>query len=453
MRTHLFSLATSEGILSARELNRRVQALSQWLLAQGLQRGQIMAISGPLQQDYLCLLFAAWQVGLITLPLNPRLKKQQLQVTHGLLELSIGELVLCPARHWDWADLPQAPLLGEAPAWQAPALDQPLTLILSSGSSGPAKLVQHSWGNHLYSARGSSQVLALEAGDRWHLALPLYHVGGLAIVIRCLLAGAQVSLAGTDLAEDLAFYRPSHLSLVATQLYRLMALASTRSVLQSARAILLGGSAIPRSLIIAARQDGLAIHCSYGSTEMASQISTTPADAELETLFSAGFVLPFRELCLSTEGEVWLRGHTLCQGYRSESGLESALNGQGWFASGDRGEIDSRGRLHIIGRRDQLIISGGENIQPEAIEAQLLQHPEVAQAIVVGVADAEFGQRPVAFVQSSLSAEALLQYLKPRLPGYAIPDYFYTLPAYQSLKPSRKDLQELAQKMVSAHKT
>lgn len=450
----MLSLATPTGVWSAHRLQQRVQVFSQWLLAQGLQRGQIIALSGPTRPDYLCFLLAAWQVGLLTLPLNPRLKVEQLQPFSDLIDFSLGELVLCPERHWHWQDLPaETDSLEPVPDWQPPALDQPVTLILTSGSSGHAKLVQHSWGNHVYSAQGSAQVLPLLPEHQWHLALPLYHVGGLAIVIRCLLAGAQISLSGSDLAQDLVFYQPSHLSLVATQLYRLLSLAHTLPVLQAAQAILLGGSAIPASLIVAARQHGLAIHCSYGSTEMASQISTTPAAADLDTLLSAGFVLPFRELCLSELGEVWLRGQTLCQGYRSSAGLRSPLNDQGWFASGDRGSLDTQGRLRISGRLDQLIISGGENIQPEAVEAQLLTHPEVKQAIVVGIADAEFGQRPVAFVQSEVTAEMLVNYLKQRLPGYAIPDAFYPMPAYQSLKPSRRDLQQLAQGLASAHKT
>ncbi len=448
----MFSIVTPAGLLTADLIQQRIQVLSQWLDDLGLHSGQILALSGPTQADYLCLLLAAWQNGLLTLPLNPRLKAEQLHLPASLADFSIGESLICPDKHLNWEQLPPKISPNQLKPWQAPEWNQPLSLILTSGSSGTAKLVQHSWANHFYSAQGSAHTLPLLPSHQWHLALPLFHVGGLAIVIRCLLAGAQISLPGTDLAADLLKHRPSHLSLVATQLHRLLKIETVLPVLQAATAILLGGSAIPEALILEARQQGLPIHTSYGSTEMASQICTTPAAADIETLMSAGHLLPYRELCLSEQGEIWLRGQTLCQGYRQQEGLSSPLNSSGWFASGDMGQYD-QGRLIIHGRRDHLIISGGENIQPEAIEAQLLCHSEIEAAIVVGIPDAEFGQRPVAFVRTPLAAASLRNYLKQHLPGYAIPDQFYALPEAQGLKFARQELQQLATKLTNANKT
>src|SRR5918997_356866 len=170
------------------------------------------------------------------------------------------------------------------------ALDLPATIVFTSGSAGEAKAALHTFGNHYFSAVGSNANIALAPGDRWLHSLPIYHVGGLSILFRCLLAGAAIALPEPDaqLGRSISQRRASHVSLVSTQLSRL--LGDGDADLSGLEAVLMGGGPIPPSLVEEALSRGLPLHTSYGLTEMASQVTTTPPGASREELRTAGRV-------------------------------------------------------------------------------------------------------------------------------------------------------------------
>jgi O-succinylbenzoic acid--CoA ligase len=297
-------------------------------------------------------------------------------------------------------------------------------------------------------------------GDRWLLSLPLYHVGGLAILFRCALGGAGVALPDPEaaLAESIESCRATHLSLVATQARRLLDWGTTgRGGGESGeeggglpgrvRAVLIGGGPVPAPLLDRAVDAGWPAYTTYGCTEMASQVTTTSADASRADLATAGRPLPHRALRIDGDadaetsegseaeaGEILLGGAVLFRGYVEPDGdgdvrLE-ARDEDGWYPSGDRGRIDAEGRLRVIGRVDRLFISGGENIQPEEIEAALQQADGIDRAVVVPVSHAEYGQRPVAFVRAAdWNPNEWRRHLAARLPRFKIPDAFEPLPA------------------------
>jgi len=228
--------------------------------------------------------------------------------------------------------------------------------------------------------------------------------------------------------------------------------------LRNLKAILLGGSAIPESLIEQALERGLSIYTSYGSTEMASQITTTEAP-EREQLRTSGSVLPHRELCISDTGEILVRGETLARGRVTEQGIEPLTGDDSWYHSGDKGLLDEAGRLLVLGRLDNMFISGGENIHPEMIESALLERTDIVQAIVVPVPHPIYGSRPIAFLQreQNLPLEEawilhLREYIAHRLPRFAIPDGIVAFPPdilASGFKPSRRALQTLAESLFS----
>lgn len=318
----------------------------------------------------------------------------------------------------------------QTPDARSIAADQPATVVFTSGSSGEPKAALHTYGNHHYNALGSNENIALAPGDRWLLALPLYHVGGLGIVFRCLLAGATIVLAdpGASLASLVARYQITHLSVVPTQLQRL--LDASPSLLASLKAILVGGSALPAHLLDAALERKLPLHTTYGLTEMASQVTTTPPNASHAPLRSSGRLLPYRELALADDGEILVRGKTLFAGYLDGSVIRQATDDDGWFHTRDLGFLDAAGRLHVSGRKDRQFISGGENIQPEEIERALCQLEGVRQTVVVAVPDATYGQRPVAFVRADggIHEAAWREALADFLPRFKIPDAFLPWP-------------------------
>jgi O-succinylbenzoic acid--CoA ligase len=212
----------------------------------------------------------------------------------------------------------------------------------------------------------------------------------------------------------------------------------------------MGGGPVPPSLVDEALARGLPLHTSYGLTEMSSQVTTTRPGASLEELRTAGRVLPNREVSISEEGEILVRGETLFAGYAEGEKLDRPLEAEGWFHTRDLGEIDESGYLRVGGRMDNLFISGGENIQPEEIEEALCRLDGIDEAVVVPVLDEEFGARPVAFVRAAgRKPEELAQELEPLLPRFKIPISFYPWPeeAPRDMKADRAALGERARRL------
>ena len=211
----------------------------------------------------------------------------------------------------------------------------------------------------------------------------------------------------------------------------------------------MGGGPVPSSLVDEALVCGLPLHTSYGLTEMASQVTTTPPGASLRELRTSGRALPGREVSLSERGEILVRGETLFAGYVEGEESDRPLDEEGWFHTRDLGELDESGYLRVGGRLDNLFISGGENVQPEEIEEALCRLNGVDEAVVVPVPDEEFGASPVAFVRVNGRTEGLARELEPVLPRFKIPVSFHPWPeeARRGMKADRAALGERARRL------
>ncbi len=344
--------------------------------------------------------------------LNELVIKESLNIKAGSIESFLGHTDLKTIVHLFGALRAGAvalPLNTRNPKWtlpETPAAGAAL-MLYTSGSMGIPKLAALSRENFYYSALGSIEAVKLEFQDKWLLSLPLFHVGGLAILFRCFMAKATVVL---DKNVDC-----THLSFVPTQLYRLLKENKTLN----AKCILLGGGPVSEAMMKQAKERGMNVFETYSLTEMTSQVTMD------------GKVLPYRELKIEEDGEILVRGKTL------------ALGLEGWYHTKDLGCWDIDGKLRIIGRKDNLFISGGENIQPEEIELALCQIQGITNAIVVPAKDEEFGMRPVAFIEGPCDLEKIRKELSSTLPKYKIPIAIYPLPAHLSLKPNRRELQNI----------
>jgi len=334
-------------------------------------------------------------------------------------------------------------------------LNREATILFTAGSVKP-KAVVHTIGNHYFSALGANQNIPFQPGDRWLVSLPLNHIGGLALIWRSLLGGGTLVLNGNkqQLPDTIRQQKITHLSLVTAQLQHLWQDPQALTVLTQLKAILLGGGPLPQNLIQQAREAGLPLYTTYGSTEMTSQITTTKATDR--KLYSAGRLLRYRQLKIGKDGEILVKGETLAKGYLDNGRINLPVDAQGWFCSGDLGAIDSEGCLKVTGRKDNMFISGGENIQPEEIEAQLCLYSGISQAVVVPVPHSDFGQRPVAFLQmtehTKLIKRNMVNHLAKILPKFKIPDQFFSWPsAYNqsSLKIDRAYFKKLAADCLS----
>ncbi len=448
--------------VSYAELAKLVARTCTGLESLGIQGGTRVGIVASNSIEYVTVLLALFHTRAVACPINPRFVESTIEeytARTGCTHLLIDEKTDYRFDSIHTAAL--KPLISESRSTALNQLDlsSDAAVIATSGSTGTPKAVLLSLGNLYYNALGSNQNIRLLDGDRWLLSLPLYHVGGLGILCRCLLAGATVVLPDSPglLVEAVLSSAPTHLSLVHTQLYRLMRDESASRALPSMKAILLGGSAFPSSLITEAYNAGIRIHTSYGLSEMASQVCTTRPNASLEALTTSGNLLPYRELKISEDGEILVKGETRFRGYLESSGLSQPFRDDGWFASGDLGMLDENSNLIVQGRKDNQFVSGGENIHPEEIESAFYKLPDVEEVIVVPIEDAEFGHRPIAFVrvkdrrpgeETSFDIARLADYL----PRFKLPVACYPWPtelADVPLKPGRRSLVEHARKLRS----
>lgn len=302
------------------------------------------------------------------------------------------------------------------------------TIIFTSGSASVAKAVLHSYGNHYYSALGSNDNIQVQKKDRWLLSLPMHHIGGLSIIFRTLLDGGTLVAydKATSLADTVQKYNITHLSVVSTQLRRLL---KEQKKLKSLKAVLVGGGMVPDSLIADAVALNLPIYKTYGMSEMTSQVATTSQDASIEELQTSGKVLNYREVCIADNNEILVRGEVLCKQYLNS---EIQIDSSGWFHTGDIGSLDSSGNLTIVGRKDRMFISGGENIYPEPIEKILMQMDNIEEVCIIPRDNLEFGQVPVLFYKTDNGQEFSItdvkEFLKDKVLPFEIPKELFLFP-------------------------
>ncbi|MCV9877849.1 o-succinylbenzoate--CoA ligase [Brenneria izbisi] len=407
-----------------RQFAQRVNQLAAGFARQGVTPGCGVALRGKNSGMMLCCYLALLQCGARLLPLNPQLPGSFIDDLLPSLDMQYGVCLDGQPLPGDLvalscvSDDPSSALQFVQRRWQPAQL---ATLTLTSGSSGLPKAAAHTFSAHLASAQGVLEMMAFSAADSWLLSLPLFHVSGQGIVWRWLAIGAAIVVREQQSLAS-ALRDCTHASLVPTQLWRLLA---QNTLPPSLRSVLLGGAMIPQALTRQAESLGVRCWCGYGLTELASTVCAKRADGRP----GVGLPLRGREIRLLGE-EVLLRGSTLASGYWRDGRLLPLTDAQGWFHTRDRGAFDE-GEWRILGRLDNQFFSGGEGVQPENIETVLLAHPDIQQACVVPVDDAEFGQRPVAVLDVSGAATLtdIRDWLAPQLAGFQRPVAYFLLPA------------------------
>jgi len=303
-------------------------------------------------------------------------------------------------------------------------LNESEILLFTSGSSGFPKLVSLKVSHFLESAKGSIERLDLSSQSCYLLTVPLFHVSGLSVLFRALKSGCSIEISSNLLDGN---ERASHVSMVPTQLLRVLERSSSFPKL---KCLLLGGAQISENLVQLALKRDLPLYLTYGMTEMASQITVTSLGDSLIPIH-LGKPLPNKQIDFSPEGEILVKGSSLFTGYDSFSGIERPFEEGGWFATGDLGTLDEKGNLIYSGRKDNLFISGGENIYPEFIEKALGKVPGILQSLVIPIEDREFGHRPVAFIQvenAMPSKEKIYDHVSAFIPKFCLPIHFFPFP-------------------------
>jgi len=330
------------------------------------------------------------------------------------------------------------------------SLDDTQVILFTSGTTGDPKPVRLTTGNLLASAAASAFRLGFDPDDRWLATLPLHHTGGISPILRMPIYGMTVVLrdgfdAG-DTADDLDSYDATAVSVVPTMLRRMLDRRGTLA--ESLRVVLLGGAPAPTELIERCRNYSVPVFPTYGMTETASQIATARPRQAFKTPESVGCPLFLTEVRVVDEagdplpdgesGEVVVDGPTVTPGYYGSPEATDAAFGEFGLHTGDVGVLEESGSLTVLNRLDDRIVTGGENVDPGAVAEVLGDHPDVAEAAVVGVPDAEWGERVAALVvlESGVSSPdsepdpttgrrldrgELLAFARDRLAAYKLP--------------------------------
>ncbi|MDZ4767628.1 MAG: o-succinylbenzoate--CoA ligase [Chloroflexota bacterium] len=462
-------------------LNKIVALLALRLAASGVKPGDRVGVLADNAQRTIEIMHALWRIGALVVPLNTRWTPDEIGYA---LDAADVMLLLCDSAHEANARASAAgrPLFTLTPSarslvsslpdmddfagsvadYEARDLDRDrvAAILFTSGTTGRPKGAQLTFGNFHASALASRQRIGTTARDRWLLSLPLYHVGGLAMLVRaCIDRSALVLMTPTrdtdDIARAVAQERVTLVSLVPTQLYRLLESGFTAP--PSLRLMLLGGAAAPVDLLRRCCEAGLPIAVTYGMTEAASQVTTMLPDEVCRKPGSVGVALMGTALRImdahdqavepGTIGTIRVAGDTVMRGYLGAEAID------GWLDTGDLGYLDADGDLWLVQRRTDLIVSGGENVYPSEVEAALRSHPDVLDACVVGLPDPEWGQRVAALIvrrdDSTLDAATLIAFSRQILAGYKQPRviaFASELPLTASGKVRRADVSALLQK-------
>ena len=369
---------------------------------------RLIALDMPASKTFVDLVQRAWSNGDAVLPIDQRLPL----VSKKLLMDKLAPSEIIDAS-FTTSSLPNG----------RPMQDGDALVIASSGSTGSPKGIIHTHSSIIAGAQASVSRLQLSASDHWLVCIPVSHVGGFSVISRALHTGAALTLHpafNAAAVQEAAKNGATHTSLVATALSRIDA--------SLFRTILLGGSSAPDNL-------PSNVVTTYGMTETGGGVvyNGQPLDnVEIKIV----------------DGEIFLRCPMLMRAYRNDQTISIE---HGWYATGDIGEIDENGKLSVRGRRSDMIITGGENVWPSAVENSLTSHPIVNQVVVRGMPDTTWGQRVVAYVvlnDSSQSSEVKLlsdlrEHVKQTLPAFCAPQQIVVLAEIPRTSLGKVDMQAL----------
>jgi O-succinylbenzoic acid--CoA ligase len=358
--------------------------------AGGLPRGARVGLALPPGEAFVVALHAVLLAGSTVVPIDLRLPDADRPAVDVLVE---GEALAVRCA-------PDADVRDEHD------LDAPAIVVHTSGTTSAPKPIRLTYGNWLWSALGSAVALGVDPGERWLCTLPLSHVGGLSILLRSAIYGTSAIVHERfETDRVLAALRdpggPTIVSLVPTTLSRLLDAGLERP--PALRWALLGGAPLPPALLERAAAAGVAVAPTYGLTEACSQVATD------------GVPLFCTRVQLAPDGEILVSGPT----------LSPDAGAGGPYRTGDLGAFDADGRLHIVGRKADTIVTGGENVAPAEVEAVLEAHPAVAEAGVFGRPDPEWGEAIAALVRLRDGEDAtpvdLWEHCRGRLARFKVP--------------------------------
>ena len=402
--------------------------------------------------DFAIALHSAIRISRPILPLNTRLTVNELvwQLQHAEVDYLLFDesnkviaeelAVICEVRLIPISELREKSSSPVSGLKSELLPTDPLAIVFTSGTTGNPKATVLSHRNFYWSAVASEANIGVRDSDLWLACMPLFHVGGLSILLRSAIYGTSVTI-HDSFDENLVNIALNSgdvtlLSLVPTMLERILSTQPTKiRYPDTIRAVLLGGGPATPELIRRGQLQGLPLLQTYGLTEVTSQVTTVPISNAFERAGSAGLPLLAAtvrldsgdgdEPALGEPGQILVNGATVTSGYLQENTSVSDKIKEGWLYTGDLAIRDDAGFLTIKGRSDDLIVTGGENVHPAEVEQIVESYPGVIEAAVVGLDDVEWGKKITSVVvmeaDSIVTEEELTSYVRDRIAGYKVP--------------------------------
>jgi fatty-acyl-CoA synthase len=462
-RLAVVSVETGERITYA-ELNTRAERAAA-TLATVLAPGDRFGLLAYNSVEFLELFFAAGKANVIVVPLSTRATEHELRhiaTDCGMKAFFYGpeldSINLGIERHQATWREPQPPTANRQP----PTEDQTYCLLYTSGTTGKPKGVMIPKRQLYWNGYNTAVNWGLREDDVTPVFTPLYHAGGIAaflIPIFCM-GGTIVLHKGFDVAEVWRTIEAERCTVVlgVPTIWKLLMDAPqfAGADLSSVRWFISGGAPLPQYLIDAYQQLGVVFKQGYGMTEVGVNCFTMTVEESFRKPGSIGRPMLFTEVKLENMdgdtdeeiGEMWIRGPHVSSGYwNNDAATREAYADDGWFRTGDLARRDQEGFFYIAGRRKEMFISGGVNVYPAEIEAELLSHPAVSDAAVIAVPDETWGEVGVAFIVGTAGAGELAQYLEDRIAKYKVPRRFVSLEALPRTPYGKVLKEELRQRL------
>ena len=415
------------------DIAEMVQTYSRSLLRENIQPQDRILIYLPSGVELIEIILACFEIGAVAAPISPKLTEGERNV---IIDKIQPKLIIT---NWN-QKLPDSPspipvsCIEELPNASSGCSvikndyiynsDDITAIILTSGTTGIPKAVQLTYGNFEASCNNWNEFLQFQSNDQFLCCLPLHHIGGLAVMLRALMFGFSVNLVSTFEAklvlDTIIKYPVSIISLVPTMLKRILDLEGGLKAIKSLRWILLGGGPSPEYLLDLCIKEKLNIVKVYGMSETCSGTVGLKLLDEPQNKLYAG--RPFNGAKIWTENnELYISGPMVMKGYVGEA----ATNGH--HNSHDLGQVDNGNLVFLDIRRKDLIITGGENVNPLEVEEALLQIEGITDAAVIGVEDVEWGEKVVAYIVNSefgIRNSEFRMKLKGRISDFKIPKEF-----------------------------
>jgi O-succinylbenzoic acid--CoA ligase len=442
------AVISSSRNITYRQLSDKVNECAEYLSEHNINREDRVGLLFSNSIDFIICILSLWKLGAVPFPLNLRLSGVELekQIQFAEIKLLIVEEGLSSSNndikfHNKVYLSPKFEVSSNISLPSETTNDDSTALILfTSGSTDNPKAVELTFSNLFYSAKSIDDEINFSRNDVFLATLPFYHIGGFSIIIRALLSGGSLALTNSiktdDIFSGIMSFNPSIISLVPTQLKRFVDANEKSNI--DLRCVFLGGGPIDELIIKKALELCWKLYIVYGSTETSSMVTMLKPSEMLGRLNCAGKPISGNSILIkdekgfilkpNAEGRVHIISKSVMKGYLN---LKEQSPKENEFISDDMGFTDHKGYLYITGRYDDIIVSGGENINCRQVDKELQSHPNILDSFSFGVKDSEWGQKlcSVIILQSEVeySEKELRNFLKSKLADYKIPKKIFTV--------------------------